>query len=283
MNTIAIRPQTAPGSPGDAYRFDHPRLSDILNDMFIWPAEPEPGDMTASVDLQTTDGGRLRSADLASDGRPTLLVFGSRTCPVTESAATGLKELYAAHGARVRFVLVQVREAHPGLSIPQPQTSEQKLRHAVDLKRHHRLPFEVAVDDIEGTLHRSLGTKPSSAHIIAANGERVFRAQWANQTEALNQALSAVAAGQQPPVGTVTRTARAITRTVGYMSSALGAAGKGARADTWRIAPPMAVMMTVADLFWFLPRHERGAPAIIALGVVALVTLGAGILALGTL
>ena len=255
---------THPAAPARPYRYDHPRLyPDLLNDMFVSSGEPGPGDRVTAFDLPTTDGGRLRSSNLQAEGRPVLLVFGSRTCPVTESGADGLKELHATFGAKVRFVMVQVREAHPGEAIPQPHTLEEKTRRAGSLKAHHGLPFEVAVDDIDGTLHRSLGARPNGAYVLDPSGTILFRAQWGNETQAIGEALTAIVAGNAPPRPAVTRTLHAISHTIGYMSPVLDAAGKGARLDTWKMAPPMGVMMTLADLFSFLPRGRRGLPAMI--------------------
>jgi hypothetical protein len=64
-----------------------------------------------------------------------------------------------------------------------------------------------------------------------------------------------------------------MTQTIGYMSPVLDAAGKGARLDTWKVAPPMGVMMTLSDLFFFLPPNKRGLPALTLLtGLIAAVT-----------
>lgn len=237
MDTATAHARVAAEATVDSYRFDHPRISDIVNDMHIRKGDVGPGDTVKPFDLQTTDGGRLRSADIAANGQPALLVFGSRTCPVTESAVEGLEQLHALYGHKTRFVMVQVREAHPGKTIGQPHTFEQKVRHAIDLKNHHHLPFEVAVDDIDGTFHRALGSRPNSAYVIDPSGTILFRAQWANETQPIGEALAAIVAGNAPPAPTVTRTFHAITQTVGYMSAVLDAAGKGARLDTWKVAP----------------------------------------------
>lgn len=246
------------------YRYDHPRIyPDIVNDMYIRKSEPGPGDRVEPFDLPTTDGGRVSSAAIAADGRPVLLVFGSRTCPVTESSAEGLKRLHETYGTNVRFVMVQVREAHPGRTIGQPQTFEEKARQAVALKGHYDLPFEVAVDDVDGSFHRSLGSRPNSAYVIDPSGTIVFRAQWANETKAIGKALAAIAAGKKPPKPAVTGTFHSITQMIGYMAPVLDAAGKGSRLDTWKVAPPMGMMMTMSKLFFFLPRNKQGLPALI--------------------
>jgi hypothetical protein len=281
METAGTTPLTA---AAHAYRFDHPRLfPDIVNDMYVRKGDLGPGDEVGPFDLPTTRGGRFRSAELRAQGRPVLLVFGSQTCPITESAAGGLKELHAAHGSRVRFVMLAVREAHPGQTIGQPHTPDEKARHAAALEAHHELPFEVAIDDLDGTLHRRLGSRPSSAYLLDPSGIILFRAQWANETEAIDEALTAIAAGRLPPRPAVTRTFPALARAMGFAGSVHDAAGKGARLDTWRLVPPLGVMMTLSDLLFFLPREKRGLPAMVltmglmaALAAAALAALSRG-------
>ncbi|WP_439477938.1 TlpA family protein disulfide reductase [Brevundimonas sp.] len=201
------------GSPlaeGQRYRYDHPRLfPDVINDMVMGDDDLGPGDRLHQPALTLLDGIRIDSWRSA-DARPTLIIFGSRTCPVTISAAPGLVRLHESFGEHVRFVLVYVREAHPGGSIPQPRTIEQKQRHAAALKVELGLPFEVAVDDIDGGLHRKLGARPNSAYIVDADGVILFRAQWANVGEPLNRALAALAEGRaiQRPEATSTMTSQ---------------------------------------------------------------------------
>ena len=95
---------------------------------------------------------------------------------MTDGAAPGLKELHERLGDRVHFVMVDVREAHPGKAVPQPQTFDQKMAHARLLRDLHGFKFEVAVDDIDGTLHRALSPKPNSAYVLGKNGTILFRA-----------------------------------------------------------------------------------------------------------
>lgn len=89
---------------------------------------------------------------------------------MTASSRDGLQVLHERFGDRVRFVLVQVREAHPGERTPQPTSLEEKHAHALRLKELLAAPFEVAVDDIEGSFHRSLDPKPNAAYLIGADG-----------------------------------------------------------------------------------------------------------------
>ncbi|OBJ87475.1 alkyl hydroperoxide reductase [Mycobacterium gordonae] len=264
---------TAPSTAGD-YRFEHPSMGMVLRDMRIPRTDPGPGDVIPNLRVTTTDGAVIDNASLRRDGRPALIVFGSLTCPITESAGDGLRELHARYGEAVRFVLINVREAHPGASTPQPQTDHQKFEHATRLKQRHRLPFEVATDDLDGTLHRAFGPRPSSAYLVDPSGEILFRAHWSNVTPAIEQAVAAAASGRRPPRGEVGQTMRAMARMTGYARQAFATAGRGATRDTWKIAPPFAVMIAISTMFGFLRPSHRGIAAMITL---VLVTVAAGV------
>ena len=172
------------GLPGKRYRFERLALGTVMKDMYFSKDDPGPGDRVPEFDLLILGGGRFRSTDLGETG-PSMLIFGSYTCPVTDNAAPGLNELHTRFGDRVRFVMVDVREAHPGKAVAQPQTIDEKMAHAQMLRDIYGFEFEVAVDDIDGTLHRVLGPKPNSAYIFGKDGTILFRAQWANDTNAL--------------------------------------------------------------------------------------------------
>ena len=223
---------------GRRYRFKRLALPIVLRDMHYSKGDPGPGDRMPDFDRPTLDGVRFRSSDLEETG-PVLLIFGSYTCPVTDSAAPGLNELYARFGDRVRFVMVDVREAHPGKAVPQPETLNEKMAHAEQLRDVHGFEFEVAVDDIDGNLHRALSPKPNSAYVLGKDGTILFRAKWANDTKALAAALEAIAAGKSPSRSQSGGVVRPILRQMGYMAPVLDRAGGGAWRDMWRVAPPM--------------------------------------------
>ena len=238
MARVADRPE-APPTGASAYRFKRLRLGLVLRDMYFTKTDPGPGERIVDFDLPTLDGGRFSSRDL-SETPPVLLVFGSYTCPVTDSAAPGLRCLHARFGDRVRFVMVNVREAHPGSNVPQPNSMEEKRAHACLLRDFHDLPFEVAVDDVAGSLHRAMSPKPNSAYLLGGDGSILFRAHWANAPLALAAALEDVTAGR--PLGrTESRgTTRPIWPTLRYVAQVLDRAGPGAWRDMWLAVPPMA-------------------------------------------
>ncbi|MCE7083396.1 redoxin domain-containing protein [Streptomyces sp. ST2-7A] len=250
---------------GPDYRFGRFRTRLLIDDMTFGRNALGPGSPLPEFDLPTLDGGRFASRSLGR--RPVLMVFGSRTCPVTESAVPGLKRLHSRFGERVRFVLVNTREAHPGRTIGQPTTAARKHLHAQRLGHHHDLPFEVAVDDIDGTLHRAFTPKPNSAYLIDEEGTIRFRAHWANDEPALRRALERTVSGH-----TVHGRSRAMVgpllRAVGHLPGVVTAAGRGTGRDVWRAAPPLAVLGAVSRLFTRLPADRRGPAAAITVLLV---------------
>ncbi len=245
---------------GQRYRYDHLALRLALADMYYSKDSPGPGDRVPDFDLPLLGGGRFRSTDLGETGSA-LLIFGSYTCPVTESAAPGLRDLHARFGDRVRFVMVKVREAHPGKAAPQPKTLDEKTAHAEQLRDLHGFKFEVAVDDIDGTFHRALSPKPNSAYILGKDGTILFRAHWANDTQALAEALDAVAAGESPRRSQSGGIVRPSARTMRHLPPTLDRAGGGAWGDMWRVVPPMAAIAFALKTIGIRPPKPGGREA----------------------
>ena len=245
---------------GRRYRFERLTLPLVLRDMYFSKDAPSPGHKVPDFDLPTLDGGRFRSIDLGETG-PVLLIFGSYTCPVTDGAAPGLKELHRRFGDRVRFVMVDVREAHPGKAVPQPQTVDQKMAHAQLLSDIHDFKFEMAVDDIDGTFHRALSPKPNSAYVLGKDGTILFRAQWANDTKALAAALDAIAAGNTPRRSQSGGVILPMLRFLRYVAPVLDRSGSGAWRDMWRATPPMAAIAFTLKVLRVRPPKPKPAVA----------------------
>jgi hypothetical protein len=89
--------------------------------------------------------------------------------------------------------------------------------HAVRLRDHHELDFEIAVDDIDGTLHRKFSPKPNSAYVINTDATIAYRAHWANDEQGLHNALEAVASGRAPARGSSRKMIRPLMRAVGHL------------------------------------------------------------------
>jgi hypothetical protein len=108
---------------------------------------------------------------------------------MTRGARPGLKQLRREFGERVVFVSVHVREAHPGERYPHHTSDAQKMRHAKDWARLDRISWTIAVDTIDGAMHRAYGTLPNSLYIVNSAGVVAFRALWAGQPGLLRDKL----------------------------------------------------------------------------------------------
>lgn len=177
---------------------------------------------------------------------------------MTKSAGPALRRLHERLGDRVRFVSLYVREAHPGARYPQPDTIERKLQHARDYAARDGVRWTVAVDDVEGSLHRQLDPKPHAAYLVGSDGTVWWRSLWANDHRGLEAAVEAAAAGGRPENGEVEPHLVPMLAGTGEMWDVWEAAGGYAASDVLRQAPPMYVSGRIADVFRPLPTLVRG-------------------------
>jgi hypothetical protein len=261
---------------GRDYRFDDLNTSMLLDDLRFHRDDPGPGNKVPEFDLPTTDGGRFTSDDLGD--RPVLMVFGSRTCPITESSGPHLKNLHHRYGSSIRFVMVNTREAHPGEIITQPKTSTKKYQHAVALRDHHGFDFEVAVDDIEGFLHRAMSPKPNSAYLIDPKGTILYRAHWANDHHSLEPILQQIVETGSLEEGKSRGMLRPMLMAVGHLPGIIDDAGRKTGRDVWRAAPPLAFLARLSQLFPNLDTDRRGGMALL-MSVSVILLAGLGVIA----
>lgn len=257
----------------DTYRYEHFATRHLLADMRFDPDAPGPGDRLPPIELVTTGGRCIVVDDL---DRPHLFVVGSNTCPMTSSSADGLVELHRRFGEEVAIVLVQVREAHPGELIEQPGTAVAKRHLAERLRARFGIPFEVAVDDLDGTFHRSLDPKPNAAYLLDTDGTILFRSLWAADITAIGEALQQVAAGRPPRRSQSTRMVRPMLGALGHVEEVVGSGGRRARRDLWRAAPPMAVMGRLARVLAGTRRRRHATLLVGALIAATVVVALAG-------
>jgi hypothetical protein len=259
-------------SSRETYAYDTFSTGLILDDLAFRPSDPGPGDLVPEFDLELLGGKRLTRQTLGD--LPVLIVFGSMTCPVTESSGPVLKDLHVRYGHRVRFIVVNTREAHPGDRLPQPRAMDEKRRRAVELQRHHGFGFEVAVDSIDGAFHRAMSPKPNSAYLVYPDGIVAYRSHWANDRAGLEQALSAIVSDRKT-AGRSRAMIGPLLRAIGHLPSIGRRGGKKVMRDVWRAVPPFAVMASLTRPLVLVPRDMRG-PAVvlaIALGAAGLALL----------
>ena len=255
------------------YRYKRFTTGLLLRDLRFRKDAAAPGDLFPDFELITTDGTRLVKDDVFGD-KPVIFVFGSMTCPMTASAAPSVQELYDEFGERVKFIMMYVREAHPGEHFSQVATIEEKLVHARALKEFYDIQWTVAADSVDGNLHRALDPKPNSAFLMDRGGTIIFRSLWASDYEALRQALHAVAGGQVPPAKQSTKMIGPVARAMGHVQEVMQRGGPQAARDLWLAGFPMALAGRIATLFSPLSPDARGIAAALVLALGMLATIG---------
>jgi peroxiredoxin len=212
----------------------------LLRDMRFRRSAPKAGEPFPEFKLETTDGNTISKQDFLGH-KPLLLIFGSLTCPMTASAMPRIKRLQGKFGDKVEFVLLNVREAHPGEHVPQPEDIETKTEHARELKQLYGIDWTVATDDIDGTLNRALDPKPNAAFLMDTTGNVIFRSLWASDEEALNQALDDLVHGKPLRKKQSQKMLQPVARAMGYVQEVMQRGGPQAVRDLWLSGFPMAL------------------------------------------
>jgi len=256
----------------DEYRYKHFTTSLLFRDLRFRKDAAAAGDPFPEFELITTDNARLANDDVFDD-TPVIFIFGSMTCPMTASAAPSVQELYKEFGQRIKFIMLYVREAHPGEYFNQSETNEQKLDYARALKDFYGIDWTVAADNVAGDLHLALDPKPNAAFLANKDGIILFRSLWASDYGALHQALTAAATGQQLPRDQSTKMLGPVVVAMGYVNDVMKRGGPQAVKDLWQAGLPMAMAGQVAVLFSWLSQERRGLAAVSTLILGMLVML----------
>ncbi len=271
MNSAAINQPTT--SVANEYRYKHFTTGLLFRDLRFRKEAAAPGDPFPEFELVTTDGSNLVNENVFGD-KPVIFIFGSMTCPMTASAAPSAQELYDEFGDRVEFIMLYVREAHPGEYFAQSETIEEKLDYAQELKDFYDIRWTVAADNIDGDLHRALDPKPNSAFLADKDGTILFRSLWASDYCALRYALDAAANGRIPEMRQSVRMIGPVSRAMGHVQEVMERGGPQAVRDLWLAGFPMALAGRVATLFSSLAPDQRGIAAVLTTAIVTLTMIG---------
>jgi thiol-disulfide isomerase/thioredoxin len=255
------------------YRYNRFTTNLLFSDLTFKQGAAAPGDRVPAFELITTRGERLVNDDLFGD-KPVLFVFGSMTCPMTASSAPSVQELYEEFGERVDFIMMYVREAHPGENYAQAESMDDKISSATALQKFYGIDWTVAADTLDGNLHRAFDPKPNAAYLVSSNGEILFRSLWAADYGALRLALGDAADGKALRRTQSTRLFGPVVRAMGMVREVMRRGGPQAERDLWRAAFPMALAGLMATWFGPLSPGQRGIAAVLTMAIAMIVVMG---------
>jgi peroxiredoxin len=139
---------------------------------------PLPGELAVDFEAAQLDGRPVRLSDFY--GRILVLETGSLTCPHYVGNIAPMVSL-AEEFPEAQFLVLYVREAHPGERIGPHTSLIDKLAMARRLTSEECENRLVLVDDLAGTAHRAYGAFPNMVYVIDPEGRVAHRSQWAHR------------------------------------------------------------------------------------------------------
>jgi len=150
---------------------------------------PKAGQPSIEMELFDLDGKRQNLSRYLGK-RPVVLETVSLTCPSYVQALPKMRNLQKVY-PDVLFLVLYVREAHPGGLTPAHRTLGGKLIAARQLEELHHEERTILVDSLEGTAHQQYGSLPNMVYVFDKEGRVAFRADW-NQPDHLAYVLKAL-------------------------------------------------------------------------------------------
>jgi len=116
-------------------------------------------------------------------GKPTVIEFGSYTCPIFRGKVNSIAKLQEQFGDRVNWIMIYTYEAHAsdgdfatpvnaraGIEIPQHQSFFDRVRCAKRTKEQMNLNRSILVDNFENSVTKAYSGHPNRGYVIDAEG-----------------------------------------------------------------------------------------------------------------
>lgn len=168
------------------YNLSRFRLSDYDLTQFRGPVV---GDTAPDFELTGADGKPVQLASFR--GRWLVIETASVSCMMYARNVSRIGLLQQKY-PEVEWLVVYVREAHPGRQRPAHQDMTQKLILARMLQDDYGETRLVAADSLNGEMHRAYGSLPNMVYVLSPEGKVVYRCDWLTVPE-LDRVL-----GQRP-------------------------------------------------------------------------------------
>ena len=158
---------------GKTYNYARYKMSEY--DLGSFPGR-KAGEIADNFTVRNQEGAEV-SLD-SYRGKWVVLETGSITCSMYVKNISGIKRLQNKY-PDVEFLLIYVREAHPGSRLGPHETDQQKQEMSKQLQDVYKEPRTVLVDNVNGEMHKAYGEMPNMVYIIDPDGKVVYRCDWA--------------------------------------------------------------------------------------------------------
>ncbi len=136
---------------------------------------PDIGDLAPEFVAYTINGEKVKLSDY--DGKTIVIESGSFTCPSYIGYIDSMNKL-SLNYPDVVFLILYVREAHPGSKIGPHFSLDDKIDLAKQLKNSDNENRTILVDDINGSIHSSQILLPNFLYIVNKEGKIAYRSEW---------------------------------------------------------------------------------------------------------
>ena len=150
------------------------KVSDYNFEMFIGP---RAGDQFKDFSLTDLNSGEIVKLSNFL-GKWLVIETGSSTCSMYTKNIPDMSKIVNEF-KDIEFIIVYVREAHPGERLGPHQNLTEKMNAARLVAPRYGEHRRVLVDNIEGDFHRAYGAMPNVVYIIRPDGKIHYRCNWA--------------------------------------------------------------------------------------------------------
>lgn len=157
-------------------KYNYKNFKPAYYDLTEFPG-PKAGEDFVDVDLQTISGERASLSNFLN--KPLVIETGSITCPMYAKCVPRMEEIRNEY-PDINFLLIYVREAHPGEKTRDHSSLNEKTQAAQKVKKLYKDNRTVLVDNVAGDFHKSYGLLPNMVYIINPDGKVRFRGDWNN-------------------------------------------------------------------------------------------------------
>ena len=162
-------------APAKDETYNYPRFKMSNYELGYFPG-PKAGE-NASYDYTFTDldGNEVKLSDYK--GKWLVIESGSLTCPMYVKNVKPFEKVRDKH-PDVEWLVVYVREAHPGEKAGQAKSMEEKIAYAKRNRDDYKEDRKIAVDSVDGKWHHDWGLLPNTVYVINPEGKVIYRADW---------------------------------------------------------------------------------------------------------
>ena len=136
------------------------------------------GQAAPDFDLKGYFKGELTNFKLSDyKGKWLVIESGSLTCPMYVKNVKPYAKLRNKY-PDVEWLVVYVREAHPGEKTGQANTISEKIAYAKRNQDDYNEGRRIVVDSVDGNWHHDWGLLPNTVYVINPEGTVIYRADW---------------------------------------------------------------------------------------------------------